>query len=645
MNWWKISGPGRPLRQNKVKTNPMPNNSSRFIKNAGSFMFFRLLLILLTGTLFASPNITRVEPPNWWIGMKWNTVQLFIYGEKLSGGQLQSADPAIEVLSTTVLGEGAYLCSEIVIPENLSAGQYLFFIDTPGGKDSLLFPIENRPDSQGRYNGFDNSDVIYLIMPDRFSNGNPDNDNVEGMGDEMDRSRPWGRHGGDLQGIINKLDYLAELGVTAIWINPLVENRMRVSYHGYAVTDMYNIDARFGDNDLYAALVAEAHKRGLKVIMDHVTNHIGRNHPWMEVLPQASWIHDTRARHPENHHRKEAILDCYADPDIRANLQDAWFVGEMPDLNQQNPLLADYIIQNTLWWIEFAGIDGIREDTYPYADPVFLARWAGTILEEYPGFNIVGEVWKHEVAFLAPFQAGSALTPWGDSHLPSVTDFALLAAFGRVFINNENIYQLYNVLSKDFLYPNPSGLLTFLDNHDVMRAWDLAGNDLQRYKFALELLFTLRGIPQIYYGTEIGMGGEGSTDHSKLRKDFPGGFPGDERDAFSASGRTGRENGIYHYLQQLIRLRRAHSALQSGKTTHLPPRDYVYVFFRADSSEQILVLANNNRSSYDFPLDRIGHHLEGRKSLTDLQNGEVIPVAKGGTVPLPESDARIFQIR
>jgi glycosidase len=399
--------------------------------------------------------IEKIEPPNWWVGMKWNRVQLMVYGVGLNDFQAEFNTDYLKIEKIHRIDNNSYSFIDVLISGDIKPGTYKLKIFNDEVENSIDFPVLRRLPGENIHQGFNSSDVIYLITPDRFVNGDPGNDIIDGMRDSYGSDNRLGRHGGDIQGIIDKLGYITELGVSTLWINPLVENDMEISYHGYATTDFYKIDPRFGSTDLYKYLVEQAHRLGLKIIMDHVSNHLGVHHPWIADLPTEDWLNGSLDNHENTSHEKKALNDIHGDPALKKNVQNGWFVDAMPDLNQQNPFLANYIIQNTLWWIEFSGIDGIREDTYPYADLRFLANWAEAIFNEYPNFNIVGEVWIHQPAFLATYQTGSYFQKEFDSHLPSVTDFGLFEAFGRVFNRNQNIGEIYNFLSRDFLYPNP----------------------------------------------------------------------------------------------------------------------------------------------------------------------------------------------
>lgn len=519
-------------------------------------IFFSLTTVL---SINAQMSVSKVEPPNWWIGMKWNNVQLMVYGKGLHNAEVKSVSDKLVVSKVQHPKNTNYLFVDLQVSESATPGFYELRFVNETEETTISYELKDRVIGGGQQ-GFDNNDVIYLIVPDRFANGDLSNDRAEGVRDEYDPENHLGRHGGDIKGIINHLDYLKELGITTIWINPLVENNTRISYHGYSATDFYNIDPRFGDNELYRFLVEEAHKRGLKIILDHVTNHISIDHPWMSNLPMDDWIQGSIKNHLNARHDKMVLSDIHGSEFTRKFLSEGWFVDSMPDLNQQNEFLAKYIIQNTLWWVEYSGLDGIREDTYPYADQEFLSDWAKSIMVEYPNFNIVGEVWTGEPAFLAYYQTGSYLPREYDTNLPSVTDFGTRDIYYGYLRGEKGLYDIYSTFAKDYLYPNPDKLVTFIDNHDVARVMWVANENVEKAKLALTMLLTTRGIPQILYATEIGM--VGAEEHGILRSDFRGGFPGDESDGFTEEGRTDYENDMYDYVKALLNIREKHSSVE-----------------------------------------------------------------------------------
>jgi len=606
------------------------------------------LILLLVGILpcglAQAPIVLKCEPPNWWTGMKMNRIQLMVYGEYLHDVAATSSSPQIKVLRTHAAANPSYVFIDIAIPPSATPGSYELTLHSPQGTTAFRFSLLKRAMSQREHQGFDCSDVMYLITPDRFANGDTTNDNAPGMSDSLKRSDPYGRHGGDLQGIVNKLSYLKDLGVTTLWLNPLVENNMpRTSYHGYAATDLYKIDPRFGTDKLYASLVSEAHNLGLKVIMDHVNNHIGIHHPWIHDLPMADWLNGTIENHQKAFHSKPELDDIHSDSLTKQRATNGWFSDRMPDLNQLNPFVARYLTQNTIWWIEFSGIDGIREDTYPYISPQFREEWCKTVLDEYPRFNIVGEVWIQDPAFLAPYQRGSYLPRRIKPELPCVTDFGLYDAFMKTFADSAGkIENVFSCIAKDFLFPNPDNLLIFLDNHDIRRIMFAVNGDVMRFKLALLTLLTMRGIPQILYGTEIGM--KGGPDHGTLRADFPGGFPHDERDAFTEEGRTQSENALFVFTRQLLHIRKTHKQLQCGTLIHFRPSDETYLYFRIFQNERLMIVINHNKEKRTIPLSPYLHQLGHATRLRELLTGNEVSLLDKNEISLEGMTGGVYEI-
>ncbi|PEN13939.1 hypothetical protein CRI94_07745 [Longibacter salinarum] len=566
------------------------------------------LLFLPISAQAQAPTVDRVDPSNWWTGMVWNDVQLMVYGDHLDAVTARAPADGITVTAVHSVPNDDYAFIDVTLAEDLAPGRYDIIVSSPGGDDTIAFPVQERTVGPDGPDGFGPDDVVYLITPDRFANGNPSNDRVEGIRDEYDPSDPRMRHGGDLRGIIEHLDELEELGVTTLWLTPILENRGRNSYHGYAATDLYRVDPRFGTNDTYRELVAEAHEHGLKVIYDHVSNHIGIEHPWMENLPRESWVNGSVEDHHSDKHYKMSVADPHADPEQEELLRTFWFVDAMPDLNQEDPFVSTYLIQNMIWWIETTGLDGIREDTYPYADPEFLSEWAEALQAEYPNLSIVGEVWDTAPAYTAMYQSGSPLTTGVETHLPSVMDFALSTALRDYLQGDGGLSDVYQVLAQDLLYGDPMRVMTLIDNHDMPRAAYLADGDRKRLKQVLTMLFTLRGIPQMLYGTEIGM--VGGQSHVELRADYPGGFPGDKRSAFTREGRTASENDIYDHIQSLLALRSEHEALRRGRLVQYPPTygHPVYTYRRVGDNEEFLVIVNGGDEARRVDLEEELNH-------------------------------------
>ncbi len=587
-------------------------------------------------------RIEKIEPPNWWANMKLNKIQLMIYGEGLDNVSAAFENNFIKIEKISPPQNPSYLFIDIEIPHSITPGTQRLLLKKENQTITLDYDILQREDAKGRYGGFGQEDVVYLIMPDRFVNGDPSNDVVEGFIEGVDRSNPSMRHGGDLQGVIDKLDYLADLGITAIWLNPIVENNTKVSYHGYAATDLYKIDARLGTNELFKKLVDEAHKRNIKIIYDHVANHISINHPWLNNLPTDNWLNGTAENHIVTNHRKFSLSDPYADSSvIKANV-DGWFTHYMPDLNQRNPFVAAYLTQNMIWWIEYTGLDGIREDTYPYADQKFMADWAKAILDEYPSLNIVGEIWDNDPVFTAYYQHRSKVRKEFDSYLPSVMDFALYNTFYNYLKGNAGLYKFYEHFAKDFIYADPKNLMTFADNHDIERAIFSAQGNINKLKIVFTILLTTRGIPQILYATEIGM--IGGKSHGELRADFPGGFPGDERNAFTKEGRDERENEIFNFLKELLNLRKEYRSLASGKMLHLSPVQEVYFYFKILDDEKTVVIINNNSEERSVKLNLNMSVLQNVKGIKNLRTKESIYFTNEAEIKLNKFEAGIFEV-
>jgi glycosidase len=601
------------------------------------------ILFIYTFVQGQAPVVFKIEPPDWWVGMREGTLQLMIYGKDLKDIRVKCNSKTFIIDTSIEVTNHKYAFVDVRLDDKIKPGRYEIEISNQFGFTSVPYRLKERKSRAGLYQGFGTDDVIYLITPDRFANGDSTNDYMPEMLDKFDRLSPLGRHGGDIQGIIDKLDYLSALGITTLWINPLVENNMTISYHGYGATDLYRTDPRFGTNELYVRLVQEAHQRGLKIIMDHVSNHVGIHHPWIQDLPMPDWLNGSPANYQINRHGKDVLQDIHGDSVLALNTLHGWFVSEMPDLNQQNQFVSRYLIQNTLWWIESSGLDGIREDTYPYADQNYLTDWARTILSEYPGFNIVGEVWIQDPAFLSAYQQGSRLTDKEDTYLPCITDFGLFNALGNVFYREEGIGNIYRCLSYDFLYPDPYRLLTFIDNHDVLRLMDMVQGEVQKYKLALQLIVTLRGIPQVYYGTEIGL--RGGKDHGLIRADFPGGFPGDPRNSFTQEGRTDVENDIYKFFTKLMQLRKNYPALRNGKMIHFPVQDEFYIYFRISGTEKILLVVNNKNQRRVINTNLFQHHLKSTTNLVDIEKDTVIPCLPGMSIEVEAYDMAMYKLQ
>jgi glycosidase len=613
--------------------------------------FFILLLPVWVDA--APADIQRVEPPFWWTGFEETGLQLMVYGERISGYEPSVDYPGVTIERVATVKSPNYLFLYLDIAPETRPGSFEFIFT--GNGVTLVHPYEIRqknPDPEYT-RGFDASDAIYLITPDRFANGDPGNDNIDGMGDPADRDNPDGRHGGDIQGIVDRLDYIKDLGFTAIWLNPLLENDMPgFSYHGYSTTDFYAVDPRYGSNELYREMVAEARGKGLDVIMDMIVNHIGSEHWWMRDLPTADWL-NFQGNPQITSHEHITEQDPYASDHDTRMYSDGWFVYTMPDLNQRNPLLADYLTQNALWWIEYLGLSGIRMDTWPYPDKHYMSEWSRRIMQEYPEFNIVGEEWTDNPAAVAYWQRGQENRDGYVSHLPSLMDFPLQNALRWGLVSAEKskledlrpggLLYLFRALANDFVYPDPAALVIFPDNHDMSRIFTQLGEDHDLFRMAIAYVLTMRGVPQIYYGTELLMSHPGTEAHGALRMDFPGGWDGDARNGFSGEGLTEREREARDFVRTLLHWRRDAQVIHSGELTHFVPEEGTYVYFRHGDEDSVMVVLNKNADAFPLGLARFRERLEGYREARDVITGEVHPL--GTALNLPPRSVQVLELR
>lgn len=598
-----------------------------------------LLMLLLCPMSQAQPinsPIQRVEPEHWWIGFKDSTHQILLYGENIAYFTPSFSYKGVSLIRTEKVENPNYLFVYLSINKETIPGEILFTFhpsdDEPDvsltSPFQLTYPLLEREPLSSERAGFDASDVIYLITPDRFANGDPTNDSVEGYSDTWNRKDDYGRHGGDLQGVLNHLDYLSEMGYTSIWLNPVLENAQpEASYHGYATTDYYQTDPRFGSNQLYQSLGIETGKRGIKLIMDMIMNHSGSEHWWMKDLPDRQWIHYAN-KYQETNHRRTTLTDPYASSTDKKLFTDGWFVPTMPDLNQDHPLLADYLITNSIWWIEYAGLDGIRHDTHPYASSDFLEKWTCRIMSEYPNFNIVGEEWGVTPLILSKWQRGSTFSGTLGSCLPSLMDFPLQVTLTNALKHDENWnsgwIELYELLALDYVYSDPNQLVVFGDNHDMMRFYQQLDKDIDLYKIGLAFLLTTRGIPQIYYGSEILMESEAPHGHGQIRRDFPGGWKGDVRNAFTSENLSATELDMQQYLRKVLQWRKDESLIHHGNLMHFAPKhDGIYVYFRYDEHRSIMIILNKN-DRFNLQLDPYRERLDGYTKGTNILTNEEV---------------------
>lgn len=574
-------------------------------------------LILLIVFLFSwgegqtaqAMEIKKVAPSFWWAGMKNPELQILLYGENLALSDVSVSGEGIYLKETVRQDNPNYLLLYLDLSE---AKAQTFQILLKHGKKKLQIPYElkSRVRRGEDVKGFTSEDVLYLIMPDRFANGNPENDVVDGMREKkIDRADSFARHGGDIQGISNHLDYIADLGVTAIWLNPTQENDMESgSYHGYAITDYYQIDRRFGSNEDFCALVEKAHERNLKVVMDMIFNHCGSENYLFKDKPSKEWF-NYHSNYVQTSFKTASVMDIHASAFEKKIATDGWFTSVMPDFNQRNRHVARYLIQSSIWWIEYAGINGIRQDTHPYADFDFMSQWCKEVLDEYPYFNIVGETWLNSNVLVSYWQKDSKLAAPLNSNLPTVMDFPLQALMNQAFDEETGewgggLYKLYDYQTQDLVYANPMNLLTFLDNHDTSRfaQTDEMAKNLKRYKQAMVFLLTTRGIPQIYYGTEILMTGDKGKGDGDLRKDFPGGWQGDTRNCFAKNGRTALENEAFEFTRQLLNWRKGNQVIGKGSLKHYSIQNGVYVYQREFNGKSVVVIMNGTDDSKELDL-------------------------------------------
>lgn len=590
-----------------------------------------IIMAVLSFLGFKTPvqaSIKKVAPTFWWAGMKNTELQILLYGEDISSSDVSLTSSDVYLKEVVRQANSNYLILYLDLKE---ARPQKFDIVLKKGRKVTKVPYElkERIRRGTDIEGFTSSDVLYLIMPDRFANGNPDNDVIPGMlENKVDRNEQFGRHGGDFKGISEHLDYISDLGVTAIWLNPTQENDMKDgSYHGYAITDYYQIDRRFGTNEEFCNLVNEAHGKGLKVVMDMIFNHCGSENYLFKDRPQDDWF-NFRSNYVQTSFKTASVMDIHASDYEKAIATDGWFTQVMPDLNQRNRHVARYLIQSSIWWIEYAGINGIRQDTHPYADYDFMSSWCKEVIEEYPHFNIVGETWLNSNVLVSYWQKDSKLAVPKNSNLPTVMDFPLTDLMSKAFDEETTewsggLYRLYDYHTQDLVYANPMNLLVFLDNHDTSRFCknEEDAKNIVRYKQAITYLLTTRGIPQIYYGTEILMAADKSEGDGCLRRDFPGGWKGDKVNCFTAEGRTDLQNEAFDYTRKLLNFRKNNEAICKGTMKHFSICKGVYVYERKYNDKSVVVFMNGTDEKQTLSLVPYKEILPS-SSVTDFISGK-----------------------
>lgn len=594
----------------------------------------------------AAVKIDRVEPTDWYVGMKDPSLQLMVYGEGIREAQVSTDYPGVRVDSLVRLDSPNYLLVYLDL-SGAQPGEMKLRFTMGKSKKEVSYRLKARAMAGEERKGFSNADVLYMLMPDRFAQGKDHKAQVKGMNPYVeDRSKPSLRHGGDLQGIRDHLDYFTQLGVTALWLTPVLENNSpdgkdgSSTYHGYATTNYYRVDPRFGTNEDYRQLIADAHAKGLKVVMDMIFNHCGFEHPWVKDLPSRDWLNvpewlsgkeEDKAKYLQTSYKLTPVLDPYAAEVDKRETVDGWFVPSMPDLNQRNPHVIKYLIQNSVWWIETVGIDGIRMDTYPYADREAMALWMKTLEREYPNFNTVGETWVTEPAYTAAWQKDSKLSSI-NSYLKTVMDFAFydrvnMAAREETDDWWQGMNRVYNTLCYDYLYANPSSVLAFIENHDTDR-FLRNGTDTLALKQALALLLTINRTPQLYYGTEILMNGTKEVTDGNVRKDFPGGFPGDKANCFTAEGRTRAQNDMFNWLSRLLHWRQGNEAIINGKQVQFTPRKGVYVIARQAKGQNVLTVVNGTSEPAQMEVKRYAEIIGQATEATDILTGRKVALDK-----------------
>lgn len=614
-----------------------------------------LLLILISA--FAFGQIQKVEPAFWWKGMKNPELQILVYGKDISKYTVELSDQ-IQVKDLTKTENPNYVFITVNTNEINSSLFKINFKENNKTVYSYKYELKNRKPNSANRASYTSKDVMYLIMPDLFANGDPSNDSQKNLTDKANRTEPSGRHGGDLRGIINNLDYLQNLGATSLWLTPLNEdNEKRTSYHGYAQTDLYQIDARYGTNEEYLELSQALQKRGMKLVQDYVTNHWGISHWLIQDLPTKDWIHqfsDGEGKYgfKRSNYRTTSQFDTNVAEIDKKEALNGWFDTTMPDLNQSNPLVLKYLTQNAIWWIEYAELGGMRVDTYPYNNKEGMAKWAKAITDEYPNFNIVGEAWMYSPAHISYWQKNSKIAEIDgyNSNLPSVMDFTLYTDLPSALKEEDGwdkgMIKIYNSFGNDFLYPDINNILVFFENHDTERFNEIFNGDSRYYKMALTLISTVRGIPQIYYGSEIGMRGDKNKGgDADIRRDFPGGWKGDPQNAFNPATQTSEQKDFHDFTQKVLTWRKGKDVIHTGKTKHYMPKDKVYVYFRYNEKEKVMVVINNNEKEQTFDLSRFAESLDGVSAGKDAISGKDFVVTSKNKLTVAGKSSLILELK
>lgn len=607
--------------------------------------YLLLSLMLAAAILTASGETPRVEPAFWWSGMAETELQLMVSGNKIADYTPAITSDKISIKEVVTLPNRNYL---LIYLDLTGAVPETFDLVFTSGKKKITVPYELKKRNPERLaiESFGPADVLYLIMPDRFANGDPSNDQIPMRTSyQVDRNDPNARHGGDLKGISDRLDYLSDLGVTAIWLNPVLENDMEGgSYHGYATTDYYKVDPRLGSNEEYVQLIEDAHGKGMKVVMDMIFNHCGSDHPWLTEVPSPDWFNNLE-EYVQTSHMKEMYFDPYASEYDKRRMVDGWFVPTMPDLNQRNRHVAKYLIQNSIWWIEYSGVDGIRQDTYPYADYDMMVDWIEAVEKEYPGYNIVGEAWLNNPIGTSFWQKDSPLNP-RNTQLKTVMDFRFMGLSHSAFFEettewNGGLHGIYDHMTYDFIYPDIYNVLRFLDNHDTDRFLKEYPSDLSGWKQAITFLLTMPGTPQLYYGTELLMHGNKSRSDGDIRRDVPGGWPGDKVNQFTREGRDAIQNEAFDFLSKLLHWRQSNEVIARGGMKHYVLQKGVYVYERFLGDKKVLVFMNGTSNEVEINLDRYAESIQGWSSAKDFLTGKTVTL--GETLTLSPKEVLLLE--
>lgn len=604
-------------------------------------------IFALSAASVAFSQIQKVEPAFWWKGMKNPELQILVYGKNIANDEIEISD-GVQIRDIQKVENPNYVfitvnTNEINVPK--------FKINTKKGKkttSSYTYELKQREPNSANRESFTSKDVMYLIMPDRFANGDEKNDSSPNLTEKANRSLPNGRHGGDLRGIINNLDYIQNLGATAVWLTPVNEDNEKVySYHGYAQTDLYKIDARYGTNEEYRELSQKLNKRNMKLVMDYVTNHWGISHWMIKDLPTKDWIHwfnDGENGFKRSNYKTTTQFDTNASDVDKKSALDGWFDTTMPDINQKNPLVLKYLTQNAIWWIEYADLGGFRVDTYPYNDKEAMAKWAKAITDEYPKFNIVGETWLNTAAYISAWQKNSKTGEAANynSNLPSVMDFMLYGDMPKALKEKEGwdsgMNRIYNSLASDFLYPDINNVMVFFENHDTERWNEIFNNDPKAYQLGLTMISTVRGIPQIYYGSEVGMRGDKNKGgDADIRSDFPGGWKSDKVNAFKPSEQTAEQKEFYQFTQKLLNWRKEKEVIHTGKTKNFVPQNNVFVYFRYNEKESVMVILNNNETEQTLDFKHFAESLKGFSKGKDIISDKDFSLQNNLTIPAKTS--------